>query len=123
MSDHKFWIISLLMLVLVFGLRFLYLQWRHNTAMRSSARLVQTMKEARLRQEEIWALFDDILDEIGKVDKVQTEYVIIQFKTSLVQDDVQEALALVRDAGYNAVLLSQGRAIYWPSLITANKNL
>lgn len=123
MSDHKFWITSLLLLALVFFLRYLYLQRKHNAATRSSARLVQTMKEARLRKEEIWALFDDILDEIGKVEEVQTEYVIIQFKTSLVEDDVQEALALIRDAGYNVVLLAEGRVIYWPNLITANKNL
>ena len=115
MSDHKFWIISLLLLSLVFGLRFLYLQRKHNAAMRSSSRLVETMKEVRLRQEEIWALYDDLVDEISDVDKVHVKYKVIDFKTKLDTDDVQNALSLVRDAGYNVVLLSAGRVVYWPT--------
>ncbi|MBA3855908.1 MAG: hypothetical protein C0507_03265 [Cyanobacteria bacterium PR.3.49] len=122
MSDHKFWIISLLLLFLVFGLRFLYLQWKHNAAARSSAKLAETFKEVRLRQEEIWALYDDLLDEITNVDK-EDKYTVIEFKTNFDKGDVNNALSLVRDAGYNVVLLAEGRVIYWPNLITANKNL
>lgn len=115
MSDQTFWIASLLLLALVFGCRFLYLQIKHNATERTKAQFVS--EQVAYDKPEIKSgshLYKYLIDEIGKHQKFRATGKTIGFTSNLAPDIVEAILSIVREDGHDVSLVSPGLVVYAP---------
>ncbi len=114
MSDHLFWLGSLLLLALVSFLRYLYLQKKHEAKETARARFIKPMADERLQHEYSVALFEDLLSTIETDNQPHNDRRIIEFQGEVDEKVVADAVSLLRVYGCNAEFLPPRQVAYWP---------